>query len=87
MHYVYILRSTIDGKLYTGYTPDLRKRLRTHNAGKVQATSHRKPLLLIYYEAYLDEGDAREREKYFKSGWGRNYISTHLQGTLMKAKV
>lgn len=87
MHYVYVLLSKIDNKLYTGYTNDLKQRLQKHNAGKVQTTRHRRPLGVIYYEAYLDEQDARKRERFFKSGWGRNYIAKQLEGTLKKAKV
>ena len=33
MNYVYILRCA-DGSLYTGWTNDLEKRLKTHSAGK-----------------------------------------------------
>ena len=87
MHYVYILMSQKDGNLYIGYTNDLKSRFAKHNAGKVQATSYRLPLKLIYYEAYLDEWDAREKEKYFKTGWGRQYIQKKLLRTLQKAKI
>ncbi len=87
MHYVYILMSQKDGLLYIGYTNNLRARFDKHNAGKVQATAYRRPLKIIYYEAYLDEWDARERERYFKTGWGRNYIKQKLLRTLQKAKI
>jgi len=66
MYYVYILKSGKDGKLYIGSTDDLRKRFREHNEGKVFATRHRRPLLLIYYEAYPKEWQARKREKQLK---------------------
>jgi putative endonuclease len=87
MHYVYILISKKDNHLYIGYSNNLKNRFAKHNAGKVQATSHRLPLKLVYYEAYLDEWDAREREKYFKTGWGRRYIQKNLSRTLQKAKI
>ena len=87
MHYVYILLSQSDGKLYIGYTNDLKNRLEKHNAGKVRATKSRIPLKLVYYEACLDEWDAREREKFLKSGWGRKYIQKKLARTLTKAKI
>ena len=86
MHYVYMLMSKKDSWLYTGYSNDLRARFAKHNAGKVRATKARIPFKLVYYEAYLDEWDAREREFYFKSGWGRKYIQTKLARTLQKAK-
>jgi len=52
MFYVYILRSHKDGKLYLGYTKDLRKRLIEHNSGLVESTKERVPFYLVYYEAY-----------------------------------
>ena len=87
MHYVYILLSKKDDKLYIGYTNNLKERMEKHNAGKVQSTKNRTPFSLIYYEAYLDESDARTKEKFFKTGWGRNYINKNLKQTLKKAKV
>lgn len=62
VHYVYVLRSSRDGNLYTGYTADLRKRLADHAAGKALSTRNRRPLQLIYYEAYLLPKDAKARE-------------------------
>jgi putative endonuclease len=55
-----------------------------HNNGKVPATSFRRPLALIYYEAYLDKRDAYSREKWLKTGWGRNYFKKTLRYTLGK---
>jgi putative endonuclease len=62
MFFVYILKSKKDGELYTGYTKDLRKRLKEHNSGKVRSTKLRKPFNLVYYEAYHSGEDARHRE-------------------------
>lgn len=67
MFYVYVLKSKSDGKLYIGYTGDLRKRINEHNNGLVQSTKTRTPLTLVYYEAYAGEKDARQREKMLKS--------------------
>ncbi|MBU3942957.1 GIY-YIG nuclease family protein [Patescibacteria group bacterium] len=79
MFYTYILESLKDGKLYIGYTNNLRRRFKEHNNGKSFATAHRKPFNLIYYEAYLNKEDAKEREKFFKTGWGRQYIGKKLK--------
>ena len=87
MHYVYILLSKRDRKLYVGYTNNLRNRLNKHNTGKVLATQNRLPMQLIYYEAHLDKQEARDREKYLKTGWGRNFVITKLAKTLQKAKI
>lgn len=78
MHYVYILESLKDEKMYVGYTNDLRRRIDEHNQGKSFATAPRKPFKLIYYEAYIYREDAEKRERFFKTGWGRNYISRAL---------
>ncbi len=82
MHYVYILYSKKDKKLYTGCTYDLRARLEKHNAKKVVSTMNRTPLILIYYEAYTNKEDAYKREKWLKSGWGRNHLLKSLSKTL-----
>jgi len=66
MFYTYILKSKKDNKLYIGYTSDLKKRLSEHKRGNVENTSHRLPIELIYYEAYKNIDDAKEREKGFK---------------------
>lgn len=79
MFYVYILESLRDGKLYIGYTNDLKRRISEHNSGKVLITKHRRPFKLIYFEAYLNEQDATSREKYFKTGWGRTHLKKVLR--------
>lgn len=66
MYYVYILKSKKDNNFYIGSTNDLKRRLCEHNSGLVFSTKSRKPLGLIYYEAYCAEGDARKREKNLK---------------------
>jgi len=79
MYYVYILRSEKDGKLYTGSTKDIVKRESFHQLGKVISTSYRKPFILIYYEACLNETDARKRERFLKSGPGKRFIKGRLK--------
>jgi putative endonuclease len=74
MHYVYVLHSQTDCGLYIGYTADLRRRFDQHQSGLARSTAHRRPWRLIYYEAYLEEEDARGREKFLKSGAGRRFL-------------
>ncbi|MBP6856537.1 MAG: GIY-YIG nuclease family protein [Candidatus Pacebacteria bacterium] len=66
MYYVYVLKSTVDEKLYIGFTGDLRRRFQEHNSGKSTSTSYRRPLVLVYYEAYTSRADAFERERKLK---------------------
>lgn len=77
-YYTYILKSEKDGKMYTGITKNLRKRLTEHNTGKSMYTKGRGPFVLIYYEACLLEDKARSRELYLKSGMGKRYLKNRL---------
>ena len=79
MYYVYILKSIKDKKLYVGCTKDLKKRINMHNSRQVFSTKFRRPFEIIYYEAYKNKEDAFEREKFLKTGWGRNYIRRVLK--------
>lgn len=79
MYYVYILQSKKDNQFYTGYTDDLRARLKLHNAGKVESTKNRLPVELVYYEACLNQQDATHREKYLKTAWGKRYIKARIK--------
>jgi len=85
MHGVYVLRSKKDSSLYVGYSADIKKRVNEHQKGKVLSTRDtrdRRPLEIIYCELYKNKKDAMRREKFFKSGWGRNYIKKILHDTL-----
>jgi len=72
MYHVYLLQSKKDNKLYTGYTDDLKRRLNEHHNGLVQSTKSRRPLKLLYYEAYNKESEARKREGKLKQ-FGSSY--------------
>ena len=82
MYYVYVLISEKDGKFYTGSTDDLKRRINQHNSGYAKSTMNRRPLKLIYYEACLEESDARRREKYLKSGMGKKYLRGRIRDYL-----
>ncbi|MDP3935031.1 MAG: GIY-YIG nuclease family protein [Candidatus Giovannonibacteria bacterium] len=79
MFYTYVLQSIKNGRWYTGYTNDLRKRFNQHNENKSRYTNKRGPYKLIYYEACLNEEDARSRELYLKTGMGKRYLKNRLK--------
>jgi len=81
-YYVYILLSSKDKKFYTGFTTNLKKRLQEHARGEVKSTKNRKPLKLIHYEYFINEKDARAREVFLKSGFGRDQLKQALKRTL-----
>lgn len=82
MYYLYILKSKKDKHLYVGCTKNLKKRLILHNSGKVESTSARKPFSTIFYEAFIDRSDAFNRERWLKTGWGRNHLNNMLRNSL-----
>lgn len=79
MFYVYVLESLKNGQSYIGYTSDLRKRLKEHNQGLNPSTKRYKPWRIIYYEACLDEEDARRREGYLKTTQGGRLLKLRLK--------
>lgn len=78
MFYNYVLQNK-NGKLYIGYTTDLKKRLEEHNQGRVEATKPYRPWYLIYYEACLNIKDAKRREKYLKTTQGQRLLKRRLK--------
>jgi putative endonuclease len=82
MHFLYILHSLKDGNFYTGITSDLDRRIKEHESGKNTSTKYRRPLILIYYEAYLLKEDAGARERYLKTSMGRRVVRKQLANYL-----
>jgi len=79
MYYVYVLRSP--KQFYTGSTNNLRQRIGEHRDNLVFSTKNRGPWRLVYYEACLAEKDARVREKYLKTAWGKRYLKGRLKNS------
>jgi putative endonuclease len=78
MFFIYIIKSEKDGRLYKGFTTDIERRLKEHNSGKTKSSSPYKPWKLVYTEEVESREQARKREKYFKSGIGREYLKNNL---------
>ena len=76
--YTYALKSLKDGKLYIGWTDDLKSRVNKHNKGLVTNKKCRTPFELVYYEACRSKQNAIRREKTLKTGFGRKYLKTRL---------
>ncbi len=87
MFCVYILLSFKDKKLYTGFTEDLRRRIKEHKQGKVESTKNRLPIDLICYEAYLHKEEALAREKFLKSSDGKKRPKEETYEKLVYIKI
>ena len=78
MFFVYILKSINYPKTYSGRTENLEKRLKEHNAGYNLFSKKYKPWKIIYFEEVDSLDKSIEREKYFKSKVGRNWMKKNL---------
>ena len=78
-YYIYVIKSKKSGELYTGYTRDLIQRLKEHNQGLNFSTKSARPWKLIYYEACLNENDAKRRENYLKTSQGQRLLKRRLK--------
>ncbi len=80
MYYIYFAKSLKNNKVYVGYTSkEPEERIREHNQGSNSWSKLNKPLKLIYYENYICLEDARLREKFFKSGFGKRLKKLIIQ--------
>lgn len=66
----------MDGEFYIGFSEDVEKRLKTHNQGKVRSTKSRKPFVLVHKEEFSTQSEALKREKFLKSGCGREFLKS-----------
>ena len=74
MFFVYVLRSQRDGTLYIGLSQDVAHRLQQHNRGHQRSTRAKRPFVLLLSERSETREAARAREKYYKSGFGREIL-------------
>ena len=76
-YYIYVLQLN-DNTFYKGLTNNLQKRISEHKNGKCLSTKNKRPIILIYSEKFDTRIEARNREKFFKSGEGRELIKNIL---------
>ena len=79
MHYIYVLTSEKDGKLYVGCTSNVENRLKYHNSGRVLSTKGRRPFRLIFTETYSDKYQAFEKERYYKTAKGKKELKAKME--------
>ncbi len=80
MYIVYVLYSEIHDKTYTGMTSDMEQRFKSHNELSTKGwTKSYRPWIIFHTEEYSEKGEALKREKFLKSGIGRNYIRSLIK--------
>lgn len=77
-YFVYVLKSQKDGRLYKGQTSDLNERIKQHNSDKTKSTKGFMPWELVYFETFQTREEAVFREKYLKTGSGREFLKKIL---------
>jgi putative endonuclease len=76
---VYAISSLIKNYIYVGLTIDLEDRFKRHNSGYEKTTRSYRPFELLYTEKHQSRIKAREREKYLKSGVGKEFLKDLLK--------
>lgn len=71
MIYVYVLKSLKSGRFYVGQTNNLVRRLDEHNSGHTKSLAEKGPFKFVYVEEFEDRILAVRRERFLKSGKGR----------------
>jgi putative endonuclease len=75
MFSVYLLYSPSSTKTYVGFTNDIERRMREHNFTESKGFTIRyRPWELVYTEIFENKSDAMQREKFLKSGLGREEV-------------
>lgn len=77
-YYVYVLKSSRDKIRYVGSGKSPMERLRRHNKGDYKFTKGHRPWSIIYQEKHNNRSDAMKREKFLKSGKGRELLDEIL---------
>jgi len=75
-----LVETSLNLKLFfKGVTEDLERRLFQHNNGLLGTyTKNKAPWKLVYSETFLSKSDALKREKYFKTGAGRDFLKSKI---------
>ena len=76
MYFVYVLSSVHRNYIYVGLTDDTERRFNQHQAGRNKTTAPYRPFRLVFVESFISRIEARKREKFLKSGAGKEFIKS-----------
>ena len=80
MFTVYAILSLKDGRVYVGYSENVNRRLKEHNAGDCRSTKGYRPWKLVFEERVETLGEALKLEKYYKTGSGKEKLKRKIKG-------
>ena len=78
MPFIYVLRSRETHRLYTGATTNIEARIAQHNTDQSRSTKNRGPWDLVHHEEFATLAEALRRERFLKSGKGRDELQRIL---------
>jgi len=79
MFFVYAIKSSNRNYIYVGITNNIERRFNEHQTGLNKTTAPYKPFILFYNENFPTRIEARTREKYLKSGVGKEFLKQILK--------
>jgi len=78
MYCVYIIKSLARNYVYVGLANCLKRRVGQHQKGRENTTAPYRPFELVHVETFPDRLSARKREKYLKSGCGKEWVKSNV---------
>lgn len=78
MYYVYSIKSELRNYIYVGLTNNPERRIGEHNNKYEKTTRAYAPFRKILVEEFPSRIEARVRERYLKSGVGKEYLKSLL---------
>ena len=76
MIYVYAIKSKVKNYIYVSMTNNLDRRIMEHNNGENKSTKAYKPFTVMFTEPFSTRIEARKKEKYLKSGIGKEWLKS-----------
>ena len=76
--YTYVLYSKKFNRMYIGHSNNIERRIKEHNSGKTKSTKAYIPWKLVHKEMHKTRKEAVTREKYLKSGIGRELLKNKV---------
>jgi putative endonuclease len=74
VYYVYAISSLVRNYIYVGLTDNPDRRISQHNNGYEKTTKPYNPFIILLIEEFETRQIAREKEKYYKSGIGKEFL-------------
>ena len=79
MIFVYALFDRKSSEIYVGMTNNIERKVAEHRRGQSKYTRKFKSIECLLLEEYASYGEGRKREKYLKSGCGKEFLKEILK--------